>query len=120
METRSTLENLEDRVIRLESRPVPSAPSSAAGVIRSTNSSFSSSSSVPTADLPTLNVLTPSSRDKVSTVLDKTRERHKAALKMLAVKFTKDELSTANCTGSQGKVKLDTTRLALIKRKCEY
>lgn len=111
------LENLAERVGRLESFPVPTTPPSVTGVPSSTiSSSCAPSMLVPTAQVPTLAVLTPSSKKTVATILERTPQRHKAALKLLAVKFTKEELTGANCAGSQGKSKLDTTRLALIRR----
>lgn len=91
------------------------------GIPSSTNSSSCAPSiHVPTAQVPTLAVLTPSSKKTVTMILEKTPQRHKAALKLLAVKFTKEELKGANCTGSQGKSKLDATRLALIRSKLVY
>lgn len=91
------------------------------GVPSSTNSSSCAPSiHVPTAQVPTLAVLTPSNKKTVATILERTPQRHKATLKLLGVKFTKEELTGANCTGLQGRSKLDTTRLALIRSKLVY
>ena len=71
-----------------------------------------------TAKPQSLSILTPTSRLAVSSLLQTTSERHKAALKILAIKFSKEELASSNCSGTHGKQKLDQTRLALVKSKC--
>lgn len=72
-----------------------------------------------TTDLPSLHKLTPTSRTAVTDVLTKTKERHRAALKILSLKFSQNELSASNCSGKMGKVALDPNRLALVRSKCD-
>lgn len=69
------------------------------------------------AELQSLKVLTPSTRSKVSQLLDTSTERHKAALKIFALHFSKEELATSNCSGTSEKKQLDPKRLTLVKCK---
>ena len=64
-----------------------------------------------------VNVLTPTSKKAVLSVLQTSNQRHKAALKMMKIHFTNEELAASSCIGSYGKEKLDQTRLGLVKRK---
>lgn len=73
-----------------------------------------------TSELPSLKVLTPSTRSKVSHMLDNNPERHKAALKILSMHFTREELANSNCSGVYDKKQLNPKRLAVVKRKPGY
>lgn len=114
-ETRITLQNLDDRMRNLEHPgllPGHSTPSSGNTERRCTPTSTPSTSS----ELQSLKVLTPSTRSKVSQLLDTSTERHKAALKIFALHFSKEELATSNCSGTSEKKQLDPKRLAVVKQ----
>ena len=86
------------------------------------------SATVTTSTLPTctkidsnpqsLNVSTPTSKKAVLLVLRTSNQQHKVALKIMEIKFAKEELAASNCSGTYGQEKLDQTWLGLIKSKC--
>ena len=53
--------------------------------------------------------------ESIQGTLEKERERHRCALKLLPYFFTKEELKGSNTDGSHGKERLDATKLNSIK-----
>jgi len=52
--------------------------------------------------------------------IQQSDKHHLLALKLLQLLFTKEELSTSNCSGNFGKQQLDGIHLELMKCKCHF
>ena len=60
-------------------------------------------------------LVTPSKSKGVREVLEKEKERHRCALKLLPFFFTSEELSNSNTEGTHNKQRLDVTKLQALK-----
>ena len=60
-------------------------------------------------------LVTPSKSKGVRDVLEREKERHRCALKLLLFFFTSEELSHSNTEGTHDKQRLDTTKLQTLK-----
>lgn len=60
-------------------------------------------------------LVTPSKSQGVREVLEKEKERHRCALKLLPFFFTSEELSNSNTEGTHNKRRLDVTKLQALK-----
>ena len=60
-------------------------------------------------------LVTPSKSKGVRDVLEKEKERHRCALKLLPFFFTSEELSQSNTDGTHNKLRLDVTKLQALK-----
>ena len=59
--------------------------------------------------------MTPSKSKGVRDVLEKEKERHRCALKLLPFFYTSEELSNSNTDGTHNKQQLDVTKLQALK-----
>ena len=60
-------------------------------------------------------LVTPSKSKGVREVLEKEKERHRCALRLLPFFFTSEELSHSNTEGTHNKLRLDVTKLQALK-----
>ena len=60
-------------------------------------------------------LVTPSKSKGVRDVLEKEKERHRCALKLLPFFYTSEELSNSNTDGTHNKQQLDVTKLQALK-----
>ena len=60
-------------------------------------------------------LVTPSKSKGVRDVLEKEKERHRCALKLLSFFCTSEELSNSNTDGTHNKQRLDVTKLQALK-----
>lgn len=92
---------------------LPSAPETPAR--HTVNTSVTLAVSTPVSEELIRSCVTPRKVESIQGTLEKERERHRCALKLLPYFFTKEELKGSNTDGSHGKERLDATKLNLIK-----
>lgn len=92
---------------------LPSAPETPAR--HTVNTSVTLAVSTPVSEELIRSCVTPRKVESIQGTLEKERERHRCALKLLPYFFTKEELKGSNTDGSHGKERLDATKLNSIK-----
>ena len=90
---------------------LPSAPETPARLTVNTSVTVST----PVSEELIRSCVTPRKVESIQGALEKERERHRCALKLLPYFFTREELTRSNTDGSHGKERLDATKLNSIK-----
>ena len=93
---------------------LPQLPSASETPARHTVNT-SMTASTPVSEELIRSCVTPRKVASIQGALEKERERHRCALKLLPYFFTKEELMRCNTDGSHGKERLDATKLNSIK-----
>ena len=109
------LASLNDDPIMEEFVPLPSTPLAPTTPEILTLPSSSSQDDTEVGEDVIRSLVTPSKSNGVREVLEKEKERHRCALKLLPFFFTPDELSNSNTEGTHSKRRLDVTKLQALK-----
>ena len=98
-----------------EFQPLPSTPLVPTTPETLTLPSTSSQDDTEVGEDVIRSLVTPSKSNGVREVLEKEKERHRCALKLLPFFFTSEELSNSNTEGTHNKRRLDVTKLQALK-----
>lgn len=93
----------------------PSTPVTPAPRVENTATNPPLSVPVPVSEDVIRSCVTPRKVNDIKVALEKETKRHRCALKLLPLFYTKEELEQCNTDGSHGKKQLDTTKLNSLK-----